>query len=100
MSSLKPSECTEMPQVRAEIDRIDGELVEVLARRQKLVEQVVAVKERDRLPAFIPARIDEVLSNVTRQAEAAGLSPDLARTLWTAMINWFVRMEEEQLAWS
>lgn len=88
----------DLQMLRAEIDRIDSELVKVLARRQKLVEQVVAVKERDRLPAFIPARIDEVLSNVTRQAEVAGLSPDLARTLWTTMIDWFVRLEEEHLA--
>ena len=31
MSSLKPSECTEMPQVRAEIDRIDAALVDLIS---------------------------------------------------------------------
>lgn len=87
----------DLAQLRAEIDRVDSELVQVLARRQKLVERVVTIKERDNLPAFIPGRIDEVLNNVSRQAEDAGLSPDLARTLWKAMIHWFVELEEKQL---
>jgi isochorismate pyruvate lyase len=87
----------DLVQLRAEIDRVDSELVQVLARRQKLVERVVTIKERDKLPAFIPSRIDEVLNNVARQAEGAGLSPDLARTLWKAMIDWFVELEEAQL---
>ncbi len=87
----------DLAQLRIEIDKVDSELVAVLARRQKLVERVVTIKERDNLPAFIPTRIDEVLNNVSRQAEAAGLSPELARTLWSAMIGWFVELEEKQL---
>jgi len=87
-------------ELRKKIDRIDSELVAVLARRQKLVEEVVEIKKRDRLPAFIPGRIDEVLVNVTRQAEGAGLSPELARILWKAMIDWFVKMEDERLGHS
>lgn len=87
----------DLAKLRQEIDKVDSELVQMLARRQKLVERVVTIKERDNLPAFIPARIDEVLGNVSRQAEAAGLSPDLARTLWKAMIQWFVELEEKHL---
>lgn len=87
----------DLVQLRKEIDAVDSELVAVLARRQKLVQRVVGIKLRDNLPAFIPARVDEVLDNVSRQATQAGLSPDLARILWTAMINWFVALEEEHL---
>ena len=87
----------DLVQLRKEIDAVDSELVAVLARRQKLVERVVGIKVRDDLPAFIPARVDEVLDNVSRQAGQAGLSPELARTLWTAMINWFVALEEKHL---
>ena len=83
--------------LRREIDRVDSELVQVLARRQKIVEQVIAIKEREGLPAFIPERIEEVLDGVSRQAEAAGLSADLARALWKGMIDWFVAFEEKQL---
>lgn len=87
----------DLADVRREIDRVDSALVALLAERQKLVERVVAIKERDNLPAFIPARVDEVLSNVTRQAAGAGLAPELARTLWKAMIDWFIALEDAHL---
>ncbi len=95
--AMSPEIPPDLVQLRKEIDAVDSALVQVLARRQKLVERVVDVKVRDNLPAFIPARVDEVLGNVSRQAEAAGLSPELARALWTAMINWFVELEEKHL---
>jgi isochorismate pyruvate lyase len=94
MSNVIPPD---LVQLRREIDAVDSELVQVLARRQKLVEQVVTVKQRDSLPAFMPARVDEVLDNVSRQAAGAGLSPVLARTLWKAMIDWFIVLEEAHL---
>lgn len=87
----------DLAQLRREIDVVDSELVQILARRQKLVEQVVIIKERDNLPAFIPARVEQVLGNVSTQAEAVGLSPQLARTLWKAMIDWFIELEDAHL---
>lgn len=90
----------DLVQLRQDIDRVDSELVALLARRQKLVERVVLVKKREGIPALIPSRIDEVLGQVSSQAEAAGLSPELARLLWQTMINWFVGMEERQLSGS
>jgi isochorismate pyruvate lyase len=86
-----------MPAIRAAIDDLDGRLVSLLAERQRLVEQAIAVKTRDGLPARIPIRIDEVIANVERHATEKGLDPTLANILWSHMIEWFVAFEDRHL---
>lgn len=83
--------------LRGRIDAVDSELLAVLGKRQALVGQVVMVKERDRLPARIPERVAEVVERVMREAPQHGASPELARAVWTAMIEWFIAFEERAL---
>lgn len=94
MSSTIPLDLAE---ARAEIDTIDRGIIALLARRQRIVEQVVAIKQREKLPARIPERVDEVIDNAAALATAAGMSPALARTVWRAMVEWFIRHEDGQL---
>jgi len=83
--------------LRERIDAIDNELLAVLGKRQALVAQVIAVKERDMLPARIPDRVAEVVDRVMQEAPEHGASPDLAKAVWTAMIEWFIAFEEKAL---
>ncbi|OYX87927.1 MAG: chorismate mutase, partial [Azorhizobium sp. 35-67-5] len=39
----------------------------------------------------------DVVARVTAQAEARGVPPDLAETLWRRLIEWTVDYEEERL---
>jgi isochorismate pyruvate lyase len=80
--------------LRLKIDTLDAELVKLLHARHTLVEQVVVVKRENILPGRIPSRVDEVINNAAQRAQAMGCDPDLARTVWTAMVEWFVRHEE------
>jgi len=83
--------------LRERIDAVDNELLAVLGKRQALVAQVIAVKERDMLPARIPDRVTEVVDRVMQEAPKHGTSPDLAKAVWTAMIEWFITFEEKAL---
>jgi isochorismate pyruvate lyase len=83
--------------LRAQIDAVDNDLLSLLGKRQALVAQVIAVKVRYNLPARIPERVTEVVDRVMREAPKHGTSPDLARTVWSAMINWFIAFEEMAL---
>lgn len=83
--------------LRRRIDGLDAELVALLAKRQRCVEEVIEIKRTERLPARIPARIDEVLDHVRKLAEAENLEPDLAVALWREMIEQFIAFEERQL---
>lgn len=83
--------------LRAVIDRIDRDIVALLAERVKVLDQVIAVKSRDNLPAAIPDRIEGVVANVRGEAEAAGMPPDLAEEIWRRLIDWSIAYEDRYL---
>jgi isochorismate pyruvate lyase len=84
--------------LRNDIDAVDRALVELLAKREKLVERVLTIKKAENLPARIPVRVNEVVNNAAARAAEIGMNPDLARTVWSAMVEWFVAHEEKQLS--
>jgi isochorismate pyruvate lyase len=84
--------------LRAVIDRIDRDIVALLAERVRCLDEVIAVKVRDNLPAAIPERIEGVVANVRGEAESAGMSPDLAEALWRRLIEWSIAYEDQHLA--
>jgi len=86
-----------LSELRLTIDRIDRDLVALLAERVKCLDQVVAVKTRDNLPAAIPERVEEVVAHVRAQAETRGMPPDLAELLWRRLIEWSIAYEEGHL---
>lgn len=83
--------------LREEIDDLDARIVELLARRMEVVERVVAIKDRDGIPALLPGRVEEVVGRVRAKAEAAGMPPDLADAVWRRMIEWIVDYENARL---
>jgi isochorismate pyruvate lyase len=87
----------ELAKLRAEIDRVDSELVRLLAERIKIVDQVVAVKEKAGLPALIPERVEEVASRVRDEAKKLGAPPELAELVYRKMMDWVIAYEEKRL---
>lgn len=83
--------------LRAEIDEVDAGIVRLLARRMDIVQRVVAIKEKHGIPALLADRVEEVVAHVRREATEAGVPPDLAETIWRAMVNWTIAYEEERL---
>jgi isochorismate pyruvate lyase len=83
--------------LRAEIDRIDEAIVSLLAQRMGVVETVIGVKVRKGLPARIPDRVEEVVAHVRAAAADKGAPPDLAETVWRAIIEWTIAHEEQAL---
>ncbi len=87
----------ELAQLRAEIDRIDSELVKLLAARMKVVDQVIAVKTRTGLPALIPERVEEVADRVREEAKRLGAPPELAELVYRRMMDWVIAYEDQRL---
>ncbi len=92
-----PSQCRNMTELRAEIDRIDRTLIAALAERVGYIDRAIALKPAEGLPARIGPRVAEVLENVRAQAAAQNLDPDLAEGLWTQIIEWSIAREERVL---
>ncbi|ARU00006.1 isochorismate pyruvate lyase [Yoonia vestfoldensis] len=86
-----------MADIRAEIDRIDAALVQILAERAAYIDRAAAIKAVAALPARITPRVEQVVSNVRDHAQAHGLSPDLVEMLWRQLIDWSIAREETRL---
>jgi isochorismate pyruvate lyase len=97
MAPRKAQDCANMEHVRAEIDRVDSALVDLIAERFTYVERAWQLKS-DPSEATVPWRIQQVIDKVRERAKAKGVSADLAEALWRQMIGWFVQYEEEKLS--
>jgi isochorismate pyruvate lyase len=96
MAPRKPEECKDMEDVRAEIDRIDAELVDLIGERFAYVDRAWHLKQSP-AEARVPWRIQQVIDRVRARAAEQGLPPELAEALWRQMIGWFIQYEEEKL---
>jgi chorismate mutase len=83
--------------IRAEIDAIDDEIVDLLARRFALAPQVIAYKHAHGLPAVIQSRIDEVINRNVARATSKGVDGELVENLYRAIITKYCELEEEIL---
>ena len=94
MTTLTPPEnCLSMQVLRAEIDALDRDLVEILARRAAYIDRAIELKQANGWPARIPDRVEEVVSKVCQAAIAQGLDPDLTEKLWRHLIDWSIARE-------
>ncbi len=98
MGGKNPADCTAMSDVRAEIDRLDDALVDLIAQRFAYVDRAWQIKSGGPEGALVPWRIQQVVDKVKTRAGERGLPPELAEALWRQMIGWFVQYEEERLS--
>ena len=86
-----------MAHIRAEIDRLDDDLVRLFAERAGYIDRAAEIKAGVDLPARINDRVEEVVQNVRRHAETYGLPLDLVEKLWRRLIDWSIAREESRL---
>src|SRR4029453_6891506 len=96
MAPRKAKDCSNMEEVRAEIDRIEASRVDLIAERFTYVDRAWQLKQSP-AEARVPWRIQQVIDRVRARAQEQGLPPELAEALWRQMIGWFIQYEEENL---
>ncbi|RBY95933.1 chorismate mutase [Blastococcus sp. TF02-8] len=82
----------ELAGVRERIDRLDEELVGLLARREALVREAGRLK-RTAAAVRAPARVEEVIARARERAAVAGASAEVVERTYRAMIAAFVDLE-------
>jgi isochorismate pyruvate lyase len=92
-----PADCTTKAHIRTEIDRLDADLVALLAERFGYVRRMAEIKSSPD-EALVPERVDEVLDRVAASAAEAGLDEELARDLWRRLIEWNIDYERRTIA--
>ncbi|MFZ7134876.1 bifunctional chorismate mutase/prephenate dehydrogenase [Avibacterium avium] len=66
-----------LKELRTEIDTLDQELLQLVAKRLALVKKVGEIKHQHGLPIYVPNREAEMLQARRQEAEKLGVPPDL-----------------------
>jgi len=89
---MEIKKCTTLEEARLEIDMVDKEIVELIAKRNNYIKQIAHFKTNiDEVKA--EDRIDRVISRVREQAISLDLSPNLVNDLYVRMIDAMVESE-------
>jgi isochorismate pyruvate lyase len=78
--------------VRAEIDALDRQIVDLIAQRQRWVTEAGRLKS-DADAVRAPDRVEKVIQKIRTLAEQSGAAPDVVERTYRAMIGAFVDLE-------
>ncbi|MFA5330943.1 MAG: chorismate mutase [Methanoregula sp.] len=84
-----------LEEVRAEITRIDEEIINLIAQRQSLADKIAAIKQQEGIPVHESQRKTDVLGYVMRLSDANHIDPAPMRTIFETLI---AMNEKEQRA--
>ncbi|MFX0163087.1 MAG: prephenate dehydratase [Candidatus Hodarchaeota archaeon] len=84
----------ELQESRKQIDKIDEQIIKLLGKRIKLVEEIAKIKEKYRLSTVDKSREIDVLEKNESLAENAGLGGAFIRDLWEKIIEYSVSRED------
>ena len=95
INRVPPQDCNNMSDLRAQIDALDEDLVALFVERAGYIDRAIALKQDNGLPARIPERVEEVVTNAGDRAEAAGLDRELVERLWRQLVEWSIAREAQ-----
>ena len=84
--------CTTLEQVRENIDRLDSQIVALLAERGSFVSQAARFK-KDSDSVKAPQRVEQVINKVRELSHTLGANPDVTEQVYRAMISAFIQQE-------
>ena len=97
-ADLKPPVPLELAQLRGQIDVIDEEILQALARRFVVTDKVGQLKALHGLNSVDPVREQAKLQNVCQLATAKGLNSEFVRSLFQHIFNEVVKNHRSFLA--
>jgi chorismate mutase len=84
----------QLTELRTGLDKIDTQLVDLLAQRFELTEEVGHLKAERGLPARDPGREQEQMDRIAEKADEAGLDPGIAQRVLRTIIDTVVERHE------
>ena len=86
--------CANLAEVRENIDRLDRQIVALLAERGRYVKDAARFK-RDAFQVSAPQRQQEVIDKVKALAEKEGTYPEVVEAAYRALIAGFIAREQQ-----
>lgn len=84
--------CDSLEQVRANIDRVDQQIVALIAERGAYVKQAAAFKKTT-ADVRAPQRVEQVIEKVIGVAHSLGANAAVTEQVYRAMISGFINSE-------
>lgn len=84
--------CTSLEQVRDNIDKLDRQIVALLAERGGFVSQAARFK-KDSDGVKAPHRVEQVIAKVRDLSHQLGANPEVTEQVYRAMIAAFIQQE-------
>ncbi|NDC39362.1 MAG: chorismate mutase [Proteobacteria bacterium] len=76
-----------LPELRQQVDKLDSELLKLLAERFKVTHQIGVLKQALLLPAADRAREAVQRDRIRSESESLGVNPDFAERIWRAIVD-------------
>lgn len=83
--------------LRRQIDQIDDQLIELLAKRYALLADIVKIKQKHGISHRVESRVQQVLERNEAAALKAGLPEGYAKALWHIIIDAAHTYESQKL---
>jgi isochorismate pyruvate lyase len=93
-SGKHPKECASLAEVRAQIDRIDEQIVALVGRRAGYVKAAARFKDSEHAVSA-PERFAAMLQVRRQWAEREGLSADVIESIYRELVRYFIAEEKE-----
>ncbi|PRA22516.1 chorismate mutase [Pseudomonas poae] len=84
--------CATLEEVRSNIDRLDQQIVTLLAERGHYVSQAAHFK-KDTDSVKAPQRVEQVIAKVRELSRSVGANPEVTEQVYRTMIAAFIQQE-------
>lgn len=91
------TDCESLNEVRANIDRIDRQIVELLAERGGYVKQAARFKKNTE-DVKAPKRVEQVIANAVALAREFGADTVVTERVYRSMVSAFIEAEMAEFA--
>ena len=85
-------ECSSIQDVRTHIDRLDSQIVPLLAERSFYVGEAAKFKT-EKKDVVVPERIEQIILRVRHMAVENGTDPDLIERIYRSMLDAYIMFE-------
>ena len=90
-----PNECSNIQEIRLEIDRIDREVIKSIGKRFEYVKAAAKFKTNEN-SVKAPERLKAMLQERRVWAEEEGVNADVIEKLYRDLVNYFIDEELKQ----
>ncbi len=85
----------QLDEFRKQIDVIDDSIVNLLAKRMKVVKKVGIFKKQINMPPLDPTRWQQVLTSKMEKAKSLGLDPEMVKRIYNIIHEEALKIESK-----